>query len=90
VVAMLDAAPAGVTTANVATGSARSMQEVLDLIGEIRGKPLPIETDPAKVRPSERPHLRADVGKLRSLIGWTPHADLRRGLTELLAAEGHP
>ena len=63
------------------------MQEVLDLIGELRGKPLTIETDPAKVRPVERGHLQADVTKLRTMIGWAPHADIRRGLAELLASE---
>jgi UDP-glucose 4-epimerase len=84
----LGAAPAGVTTVNVATGEARSMEEVLDLIGELRGRRLVIETDPAKVRPVERGHLQADVTRLRSLIGWVPHADLRRGLKELLLAEG--
>ena len=88
VVATLDAAPAGVTTVNVASGVAVSMQEVLDRIGELRGRPLAIETDPAKVRPVERRHLQADVARLRGLIGWAPHADLGRGLTELLAAEG--
>lgn len=88
VAAVVDAVGPGVTTVNLATGEARSMQEVLDAIGELRGKPLPVETDPAKVRPSERPHLQADVSRLRSLIGWAPHADLRRGLADLLAAEG--
>ena len=88
VAAVVDAVGPGVTTVNVATGEARSMQEVLDAIGELRGKPLPVETDPAKVRPTERPHLQADVSWLRALIGWAPHADLRRGLADLLAAEG--
>jgi UDP-glucose 4-epimerase len=87
VIATLDAAPTGVTTVNVATGVAVSMQEVLDLIGELRGKPLTIETDPAKVRPVERGHLQADVTKLRAMIGWTPHADIRSALGELLALE---
>ena len=88
VVALLDAAPPGVMTVNVATGVAVSMQHVLDLIGEVRGKPLTIETDPAKLRPVERNHLQADVTKLREMIGWVPHSDLRRGLDELLAVEG--
>jgi UDP-glucose 4-epimerase len=87
VVATLDAASPGTTTVNVATGVAVSMQYVLDLIGELRGKPLKIETDPAKVRLVERGHLQADVTKLRAMIGWAPHADLRRGLAELIAAE---
>jgi len=88
VIATLESAPRGVTTVNVATGVAVSMQHVLNIIGELRGAPLDIETDPAKVRPVERGHLQADVAKLRALIGWVPHADLRLGLTELLAAEG--
>ena len=87
VVELLDRCPPGLTTVNIGTGVAVSMQQVLDLIGELRGRPLAIETDPAKVRPVERGHLQADVTRLRELLGWTPHADLRRGLTDLLAAE---
>ncbi len=87
VVATLDAAPPGVTTVNIATGVAVSMQKVLDLIGELRGQAIPIEIDPAKIRRVERAHLQADVTKLRELIGWAPHADLRRTLAQLLAVE---
>ena len=81
-------APVGLTRLNIATGAARSMQEVIDLLGELRGRPVPVETDPAKVRPVERAHLQADVTRLKQLLGWTPHADLRRGLAELLDSEG--
>jgi UDP-glucose 4-epimerase len=88
VVDMTLAVPPGLTVANVATGAARSMQEVIDMIGEILGKPLPVETDPARVRPVERAHLQADVSRLRSLIGWAPKDDLRRGLHRLLVGEG--
>jgi UDP-glucose 4-epimerase len=87
VLATLNAAPAGVTTVNVATGLAISMQAMLDLIGELRGRPLAMETDPAKVRPVERGHLQADVNKLQAMIGWTPHTDHRKALSELLIAE---
>jgi len=88
IIDLVEKAPAGLTTVNVASGVAVSMQEVLEMIGRLRGRPIAIETDPAKVRPVERPHLQADVTKLRQLIGWAPHADLHRGLSELLAAEG--
>lgn len=90
VVDMLEAIPEGLTVANVATGAARSMQEVIDLIGGLLGRSLRVETDPAKVRPVERAHLQADVSRLHALIGWLPHADLRRGLAALLRAEGLP
>jgi len=87
VIATLDAAPSRITTVNIATGVAVSMQHVLDLIGELRNKPLNIETDLEKVRPVERGHLQADVTRLQEMIGWAPHADLRQGLAELLAME---
>jgi UDP-glucose 4-epimerase len=63
------------------------MQQVVEILSQLLGRPLPVETDPAKVRPVERPHLQADVTRLRERLGWVPHADLRRGLAELLAAE---
>ena len=88
VVEMTLVAPPGLTVANVATGAARSMQEVIDMIGEILGKPLPVEIDPARVRPVERAHLQADVARLKALIGRAPADDLRRGLTRLLTVEG--
>jgi UDP-glucose 4-epimerase len=88
VVDMTLTVPPGLTVANVATGAARSMQEVIDMIGDIMGKPLPVETDPARVRPVERAHLQADVSRLKSLIGWAPKDDLRRGLRRLLVGEG--
>jgi UDP-glucose 4-epimerase len=88
IVSSLNAAPRGVTIMNVASGTAWSMQQALDLIGELRGRPLVIETDPDKVRPVERAHLQADVSRLRKLLGWVPHSDLRRGLNDLLADEG--
>jgi UDP-glucose 4-epimerase len=90
VIAMVEKAPEGLTTANVATGDAQSMQEVIDMIGKLLGKPLPVETDPAKVRPVERAHLQADVTRLRNLIGWTPKSDLAPGLASLLEGEGVP
>jgi nucleoside-diphosphate-sugar epimerase len=36
----------------------------------------------------ERPHLQADVVRLRSMIGWSPHTDLTEGLRDLLRYEG--
>ncbi len=78
----------GCYTLNFATGVAQSMQEVIDMIGEVLGKKINVETDPAKVRKSERPHLQADVSKLKDILGWTPNHDLKSGLTELLKGEG--
>ncbi|HTA23093.1 MAG TPA: NAD-dependent epimerase/dehydratase family protein [Terriglobales bacterium] len=77
----------GVTTVNIGTGVSVSIEEVLAKISELIGIPLKTEIDPEKVRVVERPHLQADVRALQSLIGWTPHRDLSRGLHELLRFE---
>ena len=85
---LVERAPAGVTTANVASGRAWSIEEAIAIIGELLGRPIEVIADPEKMRPSERPHLEADVSRLRGLIGWAPSNDLKTGLRELLAAEG--
>jgi UDP-glucose 4-epimerase len=81
-------APIGVTTVNVATGIAWSMQDLLNMIGEVRKQSIEIQIDPNKVRPVEREHLQADVTKLENLLGWVPHGNLRQGIQQLLVQEG--
>jgi len=88
VIEMVEKSVPGITTVNVGTGVSVSMQEVVEQISSLTRKRFTIEIDPSKVRPVERPHLQADVSALRSLIGWTPHGDLSRGLRELLLFEG--
>jgi len=88
VIDVMEKSTPGVTTVNVGTGVTVSVQEVVERIGTILGRPIRIETDPAKVRTVERAQLQADVRALRSLIGWAPHGDLTRGLRELLIHEG--
>jgi len=88
VIEMVEKSVPGVTTANIGTGVSVSMQEVVECIAKLIGKPLRIESDPGKFRPVERRHLQADVTQLRALIGWAPHTDLSRGLSDLLRFEG--
>lgn len=78
----------GCHTMNFATGNAVSMQELIDMMGEVMGKPINVETDPSKVRTVERPHLEADVSLLKGLIGWAPSSNLKSGVKELLKDEG--
>jgi UDP-glucose 4-epimerase len=87
VIEMVEKSTPGLTIANVGTGKSVSVEEVVECIASITRKPLKIETDPSKVRAVERPHLQADVMKLRSMIGWAPHSDLTAGLRDLLQYE---
>jgi UDP-glucose 4-epimerase len=88
VIEVMEKSTSGVTTVNVGTGVSVSVEQVVERISTLIGKPIRIETDPAKVRAVERAHLQADVSALQSMIGWAPHGDLSRGLRELLVYEG--
>lgn len=84
----LRAVPVGVTTVNIGTGVAHTMQTVVDTLVRLAGTETTVGTDPAKVRASERMHLQADTGPLEALIGWAPSGDLEAGIKKLLVDEG--
>lgn len=68
-----------------------SIRETVDLIAEIMGVKVEIETDPQRVRPekSEVERLWADNRKAREVLGWEPEyagrEGFRRGLAETIA-----
>lgn len=72
---------------NIATGHACSVENIIELLGEILGQKIEINVDPARVRKAERNVLSSDVSKLKKMIGWTPSGDLREELTSLLKSE---
>lgn len=69
---------------NVGTGIERSAREVLDELQQAAGRTLSVRQDPTRMRPSDRPHLQADVNNLRALLGWSPSTDFAGGLERLL------
>lgn len=68
---------------NVASGEAPSLRRVVEEMIEIRGVPVRVEVDPARVRPLDVPLLRGDPSRLRAL-GWAPEIPLRDTLADLL------
>lgn len=86
IIDMLSCSKPGVTTVNVGSGQAYSIAEVIGVVRIITGTALIVETDPGRVRKVERPHLQANVERLTQMIGWSPHSDIARGLTELVAS----
>ena len=68
--------------ANLGTGSQYSVSDMVDRIATIVGDDVSIETDPAKVRASDRPFLCADNSRLKALFGWTPRYDIDASLRE--------
>jgi NAD dependent epimerase/dehydratase len=78
-------APAAVgRTINVGSGSEIAIGALAELVAEVVGRELRIESDPARLRPeaSEVDRLCADTSLARELLGWSPQHGLRDGLAE--------
>ena len=78
--------PAGKpVVANIGTGQEHSVLEVLEALQTVTGRKLEIVQDPDRMRASDRPNLRADVSRLRELIGWAPDTAFLAGMEGLMA-----
>ena len=55
---------------NVGSGTVHSGQEILDKLCALASCPIPVEQDPAKMRPSDTPVICCDHGKLTAHTGW--------------------
>jgi len=73
-------------TLQLGTGNDISIGGLVELVGELLGRTLQVDLDPARVRPttSEVSRLLCDCELTTTLTGWTPQVDLRRGLAETL------
>lgn len=65
---------------NIGTGSAHSVADLVAAAGRVLERPLRPVCDPEKVRPIDRPILRADISVAKSTMGWAPRYDLEAGL----------
>ena len=72
---------------NVGTGVGTSVRELAVALGRALGRTLRVEEDPTRVRPVERTHLVADVGRIRRELGWSPRVGLAEGLRDLVQRE---
>ncbi len=76
---------------NIGSGYEFSIAETVQLIAEIMGAEIAIETDAVRLRPkiSEVDRLLADNTKARELLGWIPfyagREGLKKGLAETIA-----
>lgn len=61
---------------NVGSGMTYSAREILDRLCAMAVCPIPVERDPAKLRPSDTPVICCDHGKLTQDTGWEPEVPL--------------
>lgn len=74
---------------NVASGTGRSVQQIVERVLERAGVSAPIETDPALVRPVDVPALVGNPRKLQSATGWRATRTFDDILDELIHAATH-
>ena len=68
---------------NVGCGEERSVASILEGLGDILGRPVTAQIDASRLRPVERMHLLADIGRITTMVGWKPKVVFERGLTDL-------
>jgi nucleoside-diphosphate-sugar epimerase len=76
--ACLDADLPPGTVLNVAGGTQVRLCDALDVLGDIAGRPVPVERHPAGRGEARR--TSGDVTAARELLGWAPEVGLRAGL----------
>lgn len=69
---------------NVGTGTSYSVREVVECVSDVLGEEITIRQDDEKVRESDRPHLEADVSRIRNEVGWEPELEFTEGLERLV------
>ncbi|MBR1672647.1 MAG: GDP-mannose 4,6-dehydratase [Fretibacterium sp.] len=69
---------------NVGSGTACSAREILKKLLTLSGTDIPVEQDPAKMRPSDTPVICCDHSKLTQDTGWEPEIGLDQILYEVL------
>lgn len=69
---------------NVGSGVTWSAQEILDKLCAMAVCPIPVEQDPARMRPSDTPVICCDHTKLTTDTGWVPQIPLEDILSDTL------
>jgi GDP-4-dehydro-6-deoxy-D-mannose reductase len=69
---------------NVASGVARSVQQILDALIARAKTPVRVEVDPSRLRATDNPVLVGDATRLRQATGWQPQVPFAKTMGDLL------
>ncbi|MEO7190577.1 MAG: GDP-mannose 4,6-dehydratase [Vicinamibacterales bacterium] len=69
---------------NVCSGRAFRMRDLLESLRSLASVEVHIETDPAKLRPSDMPVLQGDASRLARDLGWAPVIPIEQTLEDTL------
>ena len=73
------------TVLNLASGVPRRVGDVLDALLRLAGVEASVQTDAARLRPSDIPAATGDAGLARHILGWTPGIPWEQTLRDVLA-----
>ena len=79
----LEKCPIG-TPINVASGTARPVQAILDGLLTLSAAPIDIRRDPQRMRPSDAALMLGDASLLRHYTGWTPEIPFEETIRSVL------
>jgi GDP-4-dehydro-6-deoxy-D-mannose reductase len=68
----------------IGSGTARTIQSMLDYLLSLSKKKIEIEVDPDRLRPSDVEILQGDSSKLRKATGWAPKIPFEKTMEDLL------
>jgi NAD dependent epimerase/dehydratase len=73
-------------TIQLGTNHDVSVGDLVEMVSEVLGRELTVETDPARIRPDKSEVERLISGPMlaRELLGWEPMVDLREGLARTI------
>ena len=80
--------PEGSFTVNLGTGVSWDATDIVHFIAQLLGRDLVIDTDPAKVRRSDRPNLQSSTRRLEMMLPGFRTKSLRETLAATLEGEG--
>ena len=69
---------------NLGSGKAYSIQDILEQLLEMSEVTIQVESDPARMRPSDVPTVVCDASRFRQRTGWEPQIPLRQTLQDVL------
>ena len=69
---------------NICSGVGRSLDQILEILGNLLNLEIEVVRDPNLIRPNELMEVVGSPEKLQSLLGWKPRFDLRTSLGDLI------
>ncbi len=73
-----------VGTYNVASGRARELREVVELLVELAACTIHVSQDPDRLRSADIPIVCGDASRLAEATGWSPEIPLEQTLADAL------